>query len=92
MDEFEEREEALRALFTAKDQSDPMDETGIAHWARFLIMHVQERCAKRAEYGDCTTGMGCSGGYSPDGAVARARKKAAKDIRALRWGPDYQPD
>jgi hypothetical protein len=55
-----------------------------------LILHVQDICAKRAEFGDCTTGRGCLHGYASNGEIARARKKAADDIRALRWGPDYQ--
>ena len=56
--DWKERDEALRKLFTAPNEVDPMDELGIAHWARTLILHVQDACAKRAEYGDCITGQG----------------------------------
>jgi len=86
---FDERQHALKVLFTRLEQSDPMDELGIAHWARSLIFHVQWACAKRAEFGDCETGMGCRDGFRHNGEIARARKKAAEDIMALRWGPDY---
>jgi hypothetical protein len=40
-------------------------------------------CAKRAEYGDFETGMGCDAGYSPTSMTARVRKEAADDIRRL---------
>lgn len=89
---FRERDEALRILFTETEQSDPEDRQGVAWWARSLIWHVQDLCAKRAEFGDCTTGMGCAEGYHPESMTAQTRKKAADDIRALRWGPDYYPE
>jgi hypothetical protein len=87
--DWKERENALRVLFTAPDKIDPLDEQGIAHWARSLVLHVQDACAKRAEFGDFVTGQGCRDGYRHDGEIGRARKKAADDIRKLRWGPDY---
>lgn len=40
-------------------------------------------CAKRAEFGDCETGMGCHDGYHPNSHTGRARKEAADDIRRL---------
>lgn len=48
-----------------------------------LIAAVADECAKRAEYGDCMTGMGCHEGYHPDSIVGVARKRAADDIRAM---------
>ncbi len=87
--DFEERQRALEVLFTRDEQSDPMDRYGIAHWMRSIVLHVQEWCAKRAEYGDFETGMDCADGYTHDSDTAVARKEAADDIRTLRFGPDY---
>lgn len=86
---WEERDKALKVLFTAPHEVDLFDELGIAHWVRSLILHVQDCCAKRAEFGDFITGQDCRDGYRHDGEIGRARKKAADDIRNLRWGPDY---
>ena len=81
-DTFEGRQVALKKLFERNDE----DEHGIAFWMRQMILHVQDLCAKRAEYGDCETGQGCAGGYSHDSEIADIRRKAASDIRALRFG------
>lgn len=82
-DTFMGRQEALRKLFA--DELDPEDRHGIAFWMRQMILHVQDLCAKRAEFGDFDTGQDCAGGYRHDSDTADARRKAADDIRALRF-------
>ena len=82
-DTFEGRQKALRRLFDLNEQDD--DRMGTAFWARQIILHVQELCAKRAEYGDFETGMGCDDGYSHESMTATIRRKAAADIRAMRF-------
>lgn len=76
----EEKDEALRKTFDPRFDSDPLTVR-----IRQIVLHVQDCCAKRAEFGDFMTGMGCRDGYLQNGEIGRARKKAADDIRALRW-------
>jgi hypothetical protein len=47
------------------------------------LKQERDRCANRAEYGDCETGMGCHQGYHPNSPTGVARKQAADDIRKL---------
>ena len=50
---------------------------------RELAAAAIDVCAKRAEYGDCETGMGCDEGYHQDSLTGAARKRAADDVRRL---------
>lgn len=56
---------------------------GCADAIQNALAAERDRCAKRAQYGDCTTGLGCDGGYSEGSIWADARKAAADDIRRL---------
>lgn len=82
-DTFEGRQEALRRLFDDSDRDE--DKLGLVFWMRQMALHVQDLCAKRAEFGDCETGQGCHpNGYPHDSIIADIRRKAAADIRAMR--------
>ena len=83
-DTFDGRQKALRRLFGEPSYYGE-DRMGLIFWARQMILHVQDLCAKRAEFGDCETGMGCHDGYSDESPTASVRRKVAADIRAMRF-------
>lgn len=85
----EEREKALTRLFTRGGDSDFDPLRHAEAWrdpsTRELILHVQELCARRAELGEPITG-------STTITALVSRSDAGRDIRALRFGPDYQEE
>lgn len=76
--------QAVTAYFAAHPEAGPAPlfhhRLGLA---RAVAAVVADLCAKRAEYGDFTTGMDCAQGYHHKSPTAAARKQAADDIRAL---------
>lgn len=55
----------------------------IARAIRLAVEEERERCAKRAEFGDCEMGMVFEREFDPDSIFAAGRKAAADDIRKL---------